>query len=181
MVDKESLLSEVANLDSQLKQWFLFRRVQAERSLSIKKLLDDNNFLGLSGNNKNVPVTDQVLWHDIVKGKPELEDELSLNAREMKADKYLDIFRQSCDYDNECRLPGSNYFRCLQDNFKDSSQERNSKCSGFFDVFDKCRKKLQKTQLDLVENALKRQEEQDNKAKVFPHIHTLYLLLLGAV
>uniref|UniRef100_A0A3B0N7Z3 Uncharacterized protein n=1 Tax=Theileria annulata TaxID=5874 RepID=A0A3B0N7Z3_THEAN len=166
MTDKDSLLSEIANLDSQLKQWFLFRRVQAERSLSIKKLLDDNNFLGLSANNNKVPVTDQVLWHDIVKGKPELEDELSPNAREMKADKYLDIFRRSCDYDNECRLPGSNYFRCLQDNFKTTSSERNELCLTSFNAFDECRKKLLDTQQRLVEQSLKRQEEQDNKAKV---------------
>lgn len=30
------------------------------------------------------------LWTDIVKGRPELEDDLSLDAKEMKADMYVD-------------------------------------------------------------------------------------------
>ncbi|EKX73589.1 conserved hypothetical protein [Theileria equi strain WA] len=161
----EAVLSEIADIDTQLKNWFLFRRIQAERSLSIKKLLDANNFIGLAGNNSNVPVTDRVLWHDIVNGRPELEDELSLNAREMKADKYMDIFKQSCDIDNECRLPGSLYFQCLQNHFKASISERFPKCQADFDKFNQCRNKLKEQQEMFIQEAIKRQDEQDSLAK----------------
>lgn len=37
--------------------------------MSIKKLLEDNNFIGLACNSKTVDVADQVMWTDIVKGR----------------------------------------------------------------------------------------------------------------
>lgn len=161
----EAIRAEIAMIDSRLKQWFLFRRVQAERALSIKKLLDDNNFVGLSCNNKDIADTDKVLWNDIVKGRPELEDSLSINAREMKADMYMDIFTNSCDLDHQCRLPGSKYFQCLQNNFNIDRKTRLERCDGAFNLFDTCRKNLQMQQASNLQDALMRQRVQDDMAK----------------
>ena len=48
----------------------------------------------------------QVIWGDLVHGKPELEDSLSQNAKAMKADMYLSTFKSSTDLDHVCRIPG---------------------------------------------------------------------------
>ncbi|GIX64115.1 myosin heavy chain, putative [Babesia caballi] len=165
MASADAIRSEIAFVDSRLKQWFLFRRVQAERALSIKKLLEDNNFLGLACNNSNADFVDRTLWSDIVKGRPELEDSLSVNAREMKADMYMDIFTQSCDLDHACRLPGSKYFQCLQQNFGLDRTARSKLCESAFGVFDACRKSLQLQQNAHLQAALKRQQLKDDEAK----------------
>ncbi|GFE55758.1 myosin heavy chain, putative [Babesia ovis] len=165
MASVDAIRSEIASIDSRLKQWFLFRRVQAERAMSIKKLMDDNNFVGLACNNNNIDVVDRVMWSDIVKGRPELEDTLSVNAREMKADMYMDIFTQSCDLDHVCRLPGSKYFQCLQQNFSIDRNTRSSRCDSAFSAFDTCRKGLQLQQNANLQEALKRQQMQDSEAE----------------
>ncbi|CDR95484.1 hypothetical protein, conserved [Babesia bigemina] len=177
MASDDAVRSEIASIDSRLKQWFLFRRVQAERALSIKKLLEEHNFIGLACNNKNAGVVDRVMWSDIVNGRPELEDSLSVNAREMKADMYMDIFTQSCDLDNACRLPGmrrrfainlragSKYFQCLQEHFSLKSADRSQRCGESFTAFDSCRKMLQLQQNSHLQEALKRQQLLDDEAK----------------
>ncbi|GBE61334.1 myosin heavy chain, putative [Babesia ovata] len=165
MASDDAVRSEIASIDSRLKQWFLFRRVQAERALSIKKLLEEHNFIGLACNNKSVGVIDRVMWSDIVKGRPELEDSLSVNAREMKADMYMDIFTQSCDLDHACRLPGSKYFQCLQQHFSLNRADRSQRCADSFNAFDSCRTMLQLQQNAHVQEALKRQQLVDDEAK----------------
>ncbi|EDO05332.1 hypothetical protein BBOV_I002500 [Babesia bovis T2Bo] len=165
MTSVEDIRSEIASIDARLKQWFLFRRVQAERAMSIKKLLDDNNYIGLSCNNNNVDLVDRVMWSDIVKGRPELEDSLSVNAREMKADMYMDMFTQSCDLDHVCRVPGSKYIQCLQNNFSVDREIRSRLCDGLFSAFDSCRKGLLLQQNAHIQEALKRQEKQDKDAE----------------
>ncbi|CAJ1452480.1 unnamed protein product [Effrenium voratum] len=35
------------------------------------------------------------MWSDLVQGKPELEDTLSSNAKQMKADMYSKMFKES--------------------------------------------------------------------------------------
>ncbi|ORM40511.1 uncharacterized protein BXIN_2140 [Babesia sp. Xinjiang] len=165
MSNADAIRSEIASIDSRLKQWFLFRRVQAERAMSIKKLLDDNNFLGLACNNDTPDVVDRVMWSDIVKGRPELEDTLSVNAREMKADMYMDIFTRSCDLDHVCRLPGSKYFQCLQQNFAVDRNTRSGRCESAFEAFDTCRKGLQLQQNSHLQESLKRQQLQDDEAQ----------------
>ena len=59
-------------------------------------------------NNANVPNTQRVIWGDLVGGKPELEAGLSDNAKAMKADMYLQTFRNATDLDHVCRVPGRN-------------------------------------------------------------------------
>merc|ERR1711941_184515 len=99
-----------------------------ERNMAVKKILDEANFTGLSIANKDVPDAQKVMWSDLVQGKPELEDELSSNAKGMKADMYTKMFKDATDLDHVCRLPGSEYLRCVQENFKEKSKTRQMKC-----------------------------------------------------
>merc|ERR1719342_1589390 len=108
--------------------------------MSIKKALDENNFTGLSMANAAVPDAEKALWSDLVQGRPELEDTLGANARQMKADMYLKTFKDSTDLDHPCRIPGSQYLQCLQSNFKDVAKNRQMKCMSLFGGFDACRK-----------------------------------------
>merc|ERR1711918_186608 len=84
----------------------------------------------------------KVLWSDLVQGRPELEDSLSANARQMKAGMYTTMFKDATDLDHPCRVPGSTYLQCLQDNFKEPAQGRRMKCLPSFTVFDTCRKDM---------------------------------------
>ncbi|KAK2197542.1 hypothetical protein BdWA1_000544 [Babesia duncani] len=176
MGDSEATVSELSSIEARLKNWFLFRRVQAERSMSIKKLLDEENFLGLGCNNEKVPLKDRILWNDIINGRPKLEDSLSVNAREMKADVYMDMFTRGCNLDNKCRLTGldftlvcshagSRFFRCLQENFALDSQTRDKKCNDDFLQFDSCRQELKNQQEHAIKIAKQRQDELDQEAK----------------
>merc|ERR1719329_2124312 len=88
---------EVSFIDAELKDWFLQRRFSMERNIAIKKTLDENNFTGLSIANSDVPDAQRVMWSDLVKGKPEIEDSLSGNAKAMKADMYTKMFKDSTD------------------------------------------------------------------------------------
>merc|ERR1712060_562900 len=132
---------------------FLTRRFAMERNMALKKALDDNNFTGLSMANASVPDAQKVLWSDLVQGKPELEDSLSSNAKAMKADMYMKTFKDSTDLDHPCRVAGSTYLRCVQDNFKDSSKNRMAKCMPMFGTFDACRKGIAQQQAEALSNA----------------------------
>merc|ERR1712113_745836 len=107
----------------------------------------------------------KVLWADLVQGKPELEDSLSANAKAMKADMYLKTFKDSTDLDHPCRVPGSAYLRCVQDNFKDQIKTRQMKCLPNFNTFDACRKGVLQQQAAALENSLVKQDIADRRAK----------------
>merc|ERR1712048_650765 len=136
-----------------------------ERNMALKKTLDDANFTGLSMTNANVPNAQKVLWSDLVQGRPELEDALSTNARQMKADMYTTMFKDATDMDHPCRVSGATYLRCLQENFKEPSQGRRMKCLPSFTTFDACRKEMLSKQGSAVESALIRQDIADKRAK----------------
>merc|ERR1712050_3593 len=152
-------------VEAELKDWFLQRRFAMERNMAIKKALDDNNFMGLSMANADVPDAQRALWSDLVKGKPELEDSLSTNARQMKAEMYTKTFKDSTDLDHPCRVSGSTYLRCVQEHYKDTSQNRGMKCLPHFSTFDACRKGVLQQQASALENSLIKQDIADRRAK----------------
>merc|ERR1719460_363941 len=119
---------EIEFIETELKDWFLQRRFGMERNMAIKSALDENNFSGLSNANPEVDPAQKVLWNDLLQGKPELEDSLSSNAKQMKAEMYMTTFKDSTDLEHPCRLDGVSYLRCLQDNFKDAGKSRMMKC-----------------------------------------------------
>merc|ERR1712039_946526 len=129
---KEYSKKEIQVVEAELKDWFLQRRFALERNMAIKKALDEGNFTGLSMANAEVPDAQRAMWSDLVQGKPELEDSLSLNAKQMKADMYLKTFKDATDMDHACRIPGSQYLQCVQSNFKDASKARSMKCMSMF-------------------------------------------------
>merc|ERR1712194_897279 len=156
---------EIRFLESELKDWFLQRRFAMERNMAIKKSLDDGNFSGLSLANAEVPHAQRALWSDLVQGKPDLEDTLSANAKQMKADMYLNMFKDSTDLDHPCRVPGSQYLQCVQSNFKDASKTRQMKCMNMFSSFDACRKGVQQQQASALDTAMVKQDIADRRAK----------------
>eukprot|EP00930_Biecheleria_cincta_P092531 TRINITY_DN824_c0_g1_i3.p1 TRINITY_DN824_c0_g1~~TRINITY_DN824_c0_g1_i3.p1 ORF type:complete len:211 (-),score=69.18 TRINITY_DN824_c0_g1_i3:123-689(-) len=157
---------EVQFIETELKDWFLQRRFAMERNMALKKALDDNNFTGLSmAASSSVPDAQKVMWSDLVQGKPEIEDSLSTNAKQMKADMYTKMFKDATDLDHPCRIAGSTYMRCLQENFKEKSQARQMKCLPSFDTFDACRKGIMQQQAQAMENALIKQDIADRRAK----------------
>mmetsp|Transcript_78895 Transcript_78895/g.142299 ORF Transcript_78895/g.142299 Transcript_78895/m.142299 type:complete len:190 (+) Transcript_78895:74-643(+) len=156
---------EIQFVETELKDWFLQRRFSMERSMALKKTFDDNNFTGLSMSNFSLPDAQKVMWSDIVQGKPEVEDALSNNAKLMKADMYSKMFKDATDLDHTCRIPGSTYLRCVQDNFKEKSSMRQMKCLPTFDTFDACRKGVMQQQAQALENSLVKQDIADRRAK----------------
>mmetsp|Transcript_49558 Transcript_49558/g.119261 ORF Transcript_49558/g.119261 Transcript_49558/m.119261 type:complete len:190 (+) Transcript_49558:76-645(+) len=156
---------EISFIESELKDWFLSRRFAMERNMSIKKALDENNFTGLSMANADVPDAQKALWSDLVQGKPELDESLSTNAKAMKADMYTKTFKDATDLDHPCRLPGSTYLRCLQDNFKEKGSIRQQKCLPTFTTFDACRKGIMQQQAEALEASLVKQDIADRRAK----------------
>merc|ERR1711953_1522338 len=106
--------------------------------MALKKTLDDKNFTGLSMSNASVPDAQRVLWSDLVQGKPEIEGELSTNAKQMKVDMYTSMFKESTDLDHPCRIPGSTYLRCVKENFQETTNVRQMKCLPSFNTFDAC-------------------------------------------
>mmetsp|Transcript_10323 Transcript_10323/g.24823 ORF Transcript_10323/g.24823 Transcript_10323/m.24823 type:complete len:185 (+) Transcript_10323:80-634(+) len=162
---KEYSQMEIQFIETELKDWFLQRRFGMERNMAIKKTLDENNFTGLSIANPSVPDAQKVMWSDLVQGKPELDDSLSNNAKQMKAEMYSKMFKDSTDLDHPCRVAGSTYTRCLQESFKEDSSARKMKCLPSFDAFDACRKGILKQQTQAVENALIKQDIADRRAK----------------
>merc|ERR1712166_649598 len=95
----------------------------------------------------------------------ELEDSLSSNAKSMKADMYTKMFKEATDLDHPCRVAGSEYLRCVQDNFKEQSKSRQMKCMPLFGNFDACRKGVLQQQAGALENALVKQDIADRRAK----------------
>mmetsp|Transcript_1115 Transcript_1115/g.2773 ORF Transcript_1115/g.2773 Transcript_1115/m.2773 type:complete len:192 (-) Transcript_1115:74-649(-) len=162
---QEYATMEINFIETELKDWFLQRRFGMERNMAIKKALDEGNFTGLSINNGEVPESQKVLWSDLVQGRPELDDELSTNAKAMKAEMYTKMFKDSTDFDHPCRVPGSTYLRCIQDNFKETSKVRRTKCLPMFSTFDACRKGIMQQQASALENGLIKQDIADRRAK----------------
>lgn len=157
---------EIASIDSELKDWFLSRRVSLERNLVLKKELDAKNFSGLSKTAHGLPAAEKTLWKDLTSGKPSLDPELSKNARVMKADMYLSMFRQSTDLEHVCRLPGSSFLRCLKENSAASGKSGStSECEKGFQIFDQCRKGVQIAEKEGLERAVMKQDIQDQRAK----------------
>eukprot|EP00421_Protoceratium_reticulatum_P049643 CAMPEP_0168444300 /NCGR_PEP_ID=MMETSP0228-20121227/44974_1 /TAXON_ID=133427 /ORGANISM="Protoceratium reticulatum, Strain CCCM 535 (=CCMP 1889)" /LENGTH=189 /DNA_ID=CAMNT_0008458731 /DNA_START=65 /DNA_END=634 /DNA_ORIENTATION=- len=156
---------EVSFIEAELKDWFLSRRFAMERNMAVKKALDTSNFTGLSMANAEVPDAQKVIWSDLVQGKPELDDALSTNAKAFKADMYLKTFKDATDLDHPCRIPGSTYLRCMQDNCKDVSKTRQMKCLPSFSTFDACRKGIVQQQAAALEGALVKQDIADRRAK----------------
>merc|ERR1712223_502152 len=105
------------------------------------------------------------MWSDLVQGKPELENSLSTNAKAMKAEMYTKMFKDATDLDHPCRVSGSEYLRCVQENFKDKSKARKMKCMSLFKAFDACRSDILQQQAGALENALVRQDIADKRAK----------------
>ena len=76
--------TEIQALESELKSWFIERRLDMERNLGLHKhLVENNNFSGVNVKNmrEGLPLTHRVLWRDLVEGKPKLESELSSDAK----------------------------------------------------------------------------------------------------
>jgi len=176
---EEYTKKEIGYIEAELKDWFLQRRFGMERNLALKKTLDSANFTGLSMANSSVPDEQKALWSDLVTGKPEMEDSLSTNAKEMKAGMYLSMFRGATDLDHPCRIPGSAYLRCLQANFSDTNRDRQTKCYSSFSVFDSCRKSLLQQQTSAVESALIKQDIADRRAKALFERRSILLDTLG--
>eukprot|EP00933_Yihiella_yeosuensis_P073905 TRINITY_DN826_c0_g2_i1.p1 TRINITY_DN826_c0_g2~~TRINITY_DN826_c0_g2_i1.p1 ORF type:complete len:190 (+),score=63.69 TRINITY_DN826_c0_g2_i1:85-654(+) len=156
---------EIQFIETELKDWFLQRRFSMERNMAMKKTLDESNFTGLSMANASVPDAQKVMWSDLVQGKPELDDGLSTNAKQMKAEMYSKMFKDSTDLEHPCRIPGAGYLRCLQDNFKEKTGTRQMKCLPSFDTFDACRKGVLQQQATALENSLIKQDIADRRAK----------------
>merc|ERR1712129_659290 len=161
--------------EAELKDWFLQRRFSMERNMAIKKALDEGSFTGLSMANTEVPDAQKAMWSDLVQGKPELEDSLSTNARQMKADLYMDTFKDATDMDHPCRIPGSQYLQCLQSGYKDPARTRQMKCLSVFSSFDACRKGVMQQQAQALESALLKQDIADRRARALFERRTLLL------
>eukprot|EP00401_Gymnodinium_catenatum_P055604 CAMPEP_0117487202 /NCGR_PEP_ID=MMETSP0784-20121206/15872_1 /TAXON_ID=39447 /ORGANISM="" /LENGTH=189 /DNA_ID=CAMNT_0005281839 /DNA_START=72 /DNA_END=641 /DNA_ORIENTATION=+ len=162
---EEYAKKEIGFIETELKDWFLQRRFGMERNMALKTALDQNNFTGLSMANAEVPPAQKALWNDLVRGKADLEDSLSTNAKAMKADMYTKMFKDATDLDHPCRISGSVYLRCISENFKDTSKTRQTKCSPDFSVFDACRNGLLQQQSQALEHAMTKQDIADRRAK----------------
>merc|ERR1712196_636526 len=113
--------------------------------------------------NPQVDASQKVLWSDLTKGKPGLEDSLSTNGKQMKSDMYMKMFKDSTDLDHSCRSSGVGCLRCVQENFKDPSKARMMKCMPTFTAFDACRKDILGQQASAVENSLMKQDIADKR------------------
>lgn len=175
---EHNIRNEINLLEKELKDWFIKRRLNMELNYSLKQLFDNYNFVGLSINN-NINVKDKMLWYDIVNGKPEIDDNLSLDAREYKADSYLNIWNKSTTLENPCRLVGSIYFRCLKDNFKLNRFDREYKCLHNFINFNSCRKALKLQQANNMKASLIKQNIEDKNANAMFERRSLLLDMLS--
>jgi hypothetical protein len=101
------------------------------------------------------------LWNDLVRGTPALESDLSLNAKEMKADMYAKLFDESTDMNHDCKVPGSVFLRCL----KSSATDPSAQCGTSFNVFDACRKSVIQQQASATSKAMMAQDLADKRAK----------------
>ncbi|CAD2103170.1 hypothetical protein YYG_02809 [Plasmodium vinckei petteri] len=163
-VEDFKVKSEIRSIENELKNWFIKRRLNMELNYSLKKLFDNYNFVGLSIN-RNIDMKDKMMWYDMVNGKPELEDTLSIDAKEYKCDQYIDMWNSSTTVDNPCRLVGSIYFRCLKNNYTLNQADREHKCIHSFMNFNNCRKALKLQQANNIKNSMIKQNTEDNIAK----------------
>eukprot|EP01066_Platyproteum_vivax_P005931 Platyproteum_vivax@DN1804_c0_g1_i1.p1 len=157
--------AEVEAIEVQLKDWFLTRRVNMVRNRSIKKVLDSWKVTGLSMNTSDLPDEKYVMWQELLTGRPTIEDSLSPNAKTMKADMYLDMFKNATDLEHPCRIPGSAYFFCLKDFAQSSEHERQTNCVHKFVSFDACRQGVLREQAAATQRALHRQNVSDQQAR----------------
>ncbi|EPR62889.1 putative myosin heavy chain [Toxoplasma gondii GT1] len=164
-VKAASLKLELQNIERELKDWWMSRKILRDRNIGLFNLLQHHNFAGLSVNNAKLSDSQRVMWTDLVQGKPDVEDKLSVDAREMKVDMYEKLFKQAADLENPCRMPGVAYLRCLRDTLTETQSARRSSCLNAFSSFDACRTGLLKQQSAAVENSLVRQNMADVRAK----------------
>ncbi|KJP87444.1 hypothetical protein AK88_02876 [Plasmodium fragile] len=158
------LKGEIATIEKEIKSWFIKRRLNMELNYSLYNLFNNYNIVGLSIN-KNIDMKEKMLWHDIVNGKPDLEDTLSMDAKEYKADMYNQMWHNSTTSENPCRLVGSIFFRCLKNNYQLTQNEREGTCMHSFSNFTNCRKALKLQQANNIKTALTKQHAEDTHAK----------------
>lgn len=161
----ETLQQELEALDKELKDWWLTRKVALERHRSLHALLLRHNFVGLSINSADLPDGQRALWTDLVAGEPRLEDSLSIDAREMKADMYIKMFREAADLESPACAPGLRYLRCLKNHRADTHARRTEACRGPFEAFDAARKALLMQQANATERAMVQQNIGDLRAR----------------
>ncbi|PFH33209.1 putative myosin heavy chain [Besnoitia besnoiti] len=174
----ENLQIELQSIERELKDWWTTRKILRDRNIGMFNLFRHHNFVGFSINNAQISDGERVMWTELVNGKPDLEDSLSIDAREMKVDMYTRIFRQAADLENPCRIPGTAYLRCLRDTISETQNVRTSTCLNAFSSFDACRKGLMQQQAAALENSLIRQNLQDIRAKALFERRSVLLDLL---
>nr|AET50780.1 hypothetical protein [Eimeria tenella] len=174
----ETLQQELQALEKELKDWFLERKVALERHRALHALLRRHNFVGLSVNCKDLPDAQRALWTDLVTGEPKLEDALSVDAREMKADMYMKMFREAADLENPVCVPGVAYLRCLKENKMETHARRSEICRSQFEAFDSARQAVLMQQANATERAMVKQNIADLRAKSLfeRRLHVLALL-----
>eukprot|EP00922_Rhytidocystis_sp_ex-Travisia-forbesii_P050830 GHVS01075510.1.p1 GENE.GHVS01075510.1~~GHVS01075510.1.p1 ORF type:complete len:200 (+),score=37.97 GHVS01075510.1:64-663(+) len=178
---QHELSAELEAIQVELKDWFLSRRIKLERAISIKKALDESNFTGLSINNDNTDDAQRVMWQELVNGKPDLDDKLGQDAREMKGDMYMKMFKSSTTREHICRVPGVAYLRCLSDNTKLTQADRSPICSSAFRALDACRTSCLRQQATATQNSMARQDLEDARAKsMFERRNVLLDFMRGA-
>ena len=153
--------AEVAGLETALEDWFCERKFRMDRAIAIKGILEKNNFSGLSQTSPDINAKDAILWKDLVSGRPNIDPELSIDAKLRKADTYAEMFDNATDSEHPCRGSGMTFLRCLQDN----SKAVGSLCDESFKPFDQCRSDLLKTQRSVLEASLYKQDAEDRRAK----------------
>ena len=153
--------AEVAGIESALEDWYCERKFRMDKAIAIKQILEKNNFSGLSHTAPNVGAKEAILWKDIVSGRPNIDPELSSDAKLRKADSYAELFDNSTDVEHPCRGSGMAFLRCLQDN----SKSVGSICDDSFKPFDQCRNDMFKAQRASMESALFKQDSEDRRAK----------------
>lgn len=154
-----ALKAELSSVEYQLEDWFIERKFRLERAVAIKKILDKNNFVGVSQSGPHCLQT--ALWKDLVTGKPSIEPELSSDAKLRKADMYVSLFDDATDAEHPCRPSGMSYLRCLQTNFK----SQKIPCDDQFALFDQCRNLTIKKQDENMLASVIAQDLSDRKAK----------------
>lgn len=176
-LQNERLRAEIWQIEQRLKTWFINRRVSMERNISLRKVFWRYNMVGLSMNG-STPEPGRSMWEDIVTGKPDVEDSLSMDGREMKADMYMKLFKEATDIEHVCRIPGVSYLRCIQENYKVPHPVRNGLCGSQFTSFDVCRKGIILQQETSVKNSLLRQHREDMESQ---ELFNLRLRLLDSL
>ncbi len=152
------MTAEISSIESALEDWFIDRKFRMERSAHIHSILQQNGFRGLSSTHGSTK--EQIMWNDIVNGKPHIDSTLSADAQLRKADTYTEIFDGATDNDHPCRGSGMTFFRCLSNN-----TSANSSCDSQWSDFSKCRDSLKSEQQKILHQRLKDQAESDMRAK----------------